>query len=87
MEVLNSLHEKKLFKCRCCYPRLFTYGQNIITKTIMITVAIVVAMLGSGSVDVAFIPAMDMTVIPLSEEDTICHIGTSRKECLRFSHF
>jgi hypothetical protein len=46
----------------------------------MIPVAIVVAMLGSGSVDAAFIPAMDMIVIPLSEEDTICHTGTSRKE-------
>jgi len=44
----------------------------------MAMVDMVVVML--GLVDVAFIPAMDMMIIPLSGEDTICHIGTSRKE-------
>jgi len=44
----------------------------------MIMVAMVAVTLGLA--DAAFIPAMDMMVIPLSGEDTICHIGTSRKE-------
>jgi hypothetical protein len=46
----------------------------------MIIVAMVVVML--DLVDVAFIPAMDMMVIPLSGKDIICHIGTRAEKKL-----